>query len=902
MKRILIILIPLLAFISASYWIFAGPDNTNTPQTPEGLKAQQKGSHSPSQRNVPSMESMASEFEDDPLGELRLEGQVVDEDGNAIVDAIVAIDSNPTKRVTSGANGFFAIEGLVVRRYELEARKDDQFGTLPVSVTRDSLPVTLQLQRGGSLLVTALDETTRQPIVGAKVQMGNRIKLEATTDDQGKATLKGTTSWGILSVNAEGYSPYRDVVRSSRRPGVLQEKIVTLARGASVSGIVLDPAGQPVAGAQINVETNSSFAGAFGRDSDEDKIFSDEQGRWQVKALSAGSYRLRARHEKFAPGLSEPIALDGKTPKENVEIRLTQGATLSGKVVSAKGDTVASALISIGKDSTDAFTWEPNRKTYSDEKGEFKIEGIIKGAHQVVASFEEVYSPIVPVDLTSGDVSGLIITLDQDGTIIGIVVTSGSEPVPDAEVSAMPKDFLKERGAWRLRGFPQAVSDADGQFIIRGLSADQQFMLSASTNTLESANPWQGDADPVEAITGDGDIKIVLTEQGGVKGKVAFEDGSIPKEYEVSVGWNNREKFSNEDGSFELTKVSPGSVKLNIMGPGVERTDSKPFNVKSAQITDVGTITVKAGRSVRGTVIDGEGKPVAGATVMAGARIIGDGGKLSDRPRAQMKQDISKEDGSFIVGGLSSEAFYVLADHPSLGRSTTIKIEAGSADQTVSLPLLATGGIEGTVFYNGAPAKAMLTLTGQNTRGSMFTVRSEEDGKFQFDRLAAGTYLLTASRNGGGGNRFTPGGANTITVTANPDKINSYRLEIPSGVTIEITPSFEGGIVKNVSAQLIRGAAAFTDSKALQAFTETLSPDQVRQGVMMDVPMLSTTSITIEDVIPGAYTVCLSRTPTFNQVRNNTFDPNQVRPVLCSPITVAETPSKQTFTEEVPAP
>jgi hypothetical protein len=348
--------------------------------------------------------------------------------------------------------------------------------------------------------------------------------------------------------------------------------------------------------------------------------------------------------------------------------------------------------------------------------------------------------------------------------------------------------------------------------------------------------------------------------------------------------------------------VSPGNVKLNVMGPGIERTDSKPFDVKSGEITDAGTITVKAGRSVRGIVIDGEGKPAIGVTVMAGARIMGDGGKLSDRPWAQMKQDITKEDGSFLVGGLSSEAFYVLADHPSLGRSTTIKIEAGNTDQSVSLSLLATGGLEGTVTYKGAPAKAMLTLTGQGTRGSVFTVRSEEDGKFQFDRVASGTYLLTASRNAGGGNRFTPGGANTITVTVDPGKTGSYQLEIPSGVSIEITPSFEGGVVKNVSAQLIRGAVTATDSKALQAITDTLSPDQVRQGVMMDVPMLSTTSITIEDVIPGSYTLCLSRTPTFNEVRNNTFDPNQVRPVLCTTLPVAEAPAKQSFTEEVPAP
>lgn len=900
MKRLLLILVPLLAIFGAGYWMFAKPQKeTIKPPTTEE-QAPQKTKKNLPRRSAPPSESAAVEFEDDPPGELRLEGQVVDEAGNGVVDAVVAVSSNPTKKVTSGANGWFAFEGLVARSYNLEARKDDLFGHLTTTLKADSTPVTLQMLHGGSLSLTVLDEVDRKPIAGAKVKIGDLAKTEAITDTQGKALLKGLGDWELLAVRAEGYGPYNDFVRTTSFRTV-QEKTITLARGALVSGIVLDPTGAPAAGARVTVESNSTFGMFWGRNNDEEeKILTDEQGKWQIKAISAGTYRFRARHEKFAPGLSAPVTVDGKTPKEDVEIRLEEGSSLSGKVVSKEGNPVPSALVSVGKDSREPFSWEPNRKAFTNDKGEFLIEGLGKSPHQVVASFEEVFSDVIPVDLSNGDVKDVTLLLDQDGSITGVVVTSKGEPVSDAEVMGTPQNFADNRNTWRLRGFPRTVSDPDGNFVLRGLSVDEVFVLSASTPNQESATPWNDREKATMAKTGDQNVRIVLQEFGSIKGKVAFSDGSIPKSYQVSAGWNDRTTFSNEDGSFEIQKVNPGKVKITVSGSGIKQTTSPQIEVTAGSVTDAGTITVEKGRAIRGKVYAQDGTPVGGATVMAGARIAGDGAKLSDNPRAQSRQTVSLEDGSFEVGGLGPDEFYLVADHPTLGRSAMLKLPASEADVSQDLSLLPTGALEGKVTYNNGPAPAMLSLTSQDARGVIFRVRSGEDGLYRFDKLATGTYYLTASRVSMGGGRFSQGGAYTITVTVKDGETTKYDLDIPSGVTVSITPTLDGAPVKNVSASLLKGSVSVTDSKALEQTSEAMSPDAVRNGVVMDIPMVNAEAIKIEDVQPGQYSLCVSRLPPFNEIRDGTADMEKARPVICVPLTVAESPATQEFTQEVP--
>src|SRR5882724_2045976 len=65
---------------------------------------------------------VAALVDDDPRGELRLEGQVVDSDDHPVAGATVVLGANPPRTVTTEADGGFAFDALVGRPYTLVAR------------------------------------------------------------------------------------------------------------------------------------------------------------------------------------------------------------------------------------------------------------------------------------------------------------------------------------------------------------------------------------------------------------------------------------------------------------------------------------------------------------------------------------------------------------------------------------------------------------------------------------------------------------------------------------------------------------------------------------------------------------------------------------------------------------
>ena len=56
-------------------------------------------------------------IDDDPRGELRLEGQVIDENDAPVGGVTVVLGSNPPRTMTSEADGGFAFDALVGRPY-----------------------------------------------------------------------------------------------------------------------------------------------------------------------------------------------------------------------------------------------------------------------------------------------------------------------------------------------------------------------------------------------------------------------------------------------------------------------------------------------------------------------------------------------------------------------------------------------------------------------------------------------------------------------------------------------------------------------------------------------------------------------------------------------------------------
>ncbi|HRC55749.1 MAG TPA: carboxypeptidase regulatory-like domain-containing protein, partial [Kofleriaceae bacterium] len=381
--------------------------------------------------------------EDDPAGSLRLEGQVLDDAEHPVAEAVVSLASAPPRQARTAADGTFAFDGLLARPYTLAARAPSGVaGPVTARLTAKSDPVVLRLRPGAQVHIEVVD-ARQQPVAVATVELRGVSEQSAQTKD-GKVTFAPVVPGPYQAVAwADGYA--RAYLPAMIGAGTTALRI-ELARGAPVSGKVVDERGAPVAGARVRYDAASDFGpGATGGTGHRDAVTTTADGAFTFASLPAGSFRFLASHPEFATGISSLVALSGESAKTDVEIAMPAGAVVSGKVVDDRGKPVDAARVRIGVAQAGFRFSSPPREAYSNAAGEFTVRGLPRRELSAVALHESGASSTQLVDAQKGEVTGVLLTVDATGTIAGVVVDSSGQPVESAQVSAVP-DIFGRRG------------------------------------------------------------------------------------------------------------------------------------------------------------------------------------------------------------------------------------------------------------------------------------------------------------------------------------------------------------------------------------------------------------------------------------------------------------------------
>ncbi|HEX4954921.1 MAG TPA: carboxypeptidase regulatory-like domain-containing protein [Thermoanaerobaculia bacterium] len=669
-------------------------------------------------------------------------------------------------------------------------------GVLPASPMTEG-ELILALRPAASLAGEVVDEKGA-PVRGAIVTLGPEGRLtahRAISTADGRFHIRGVPPgfWPLLSASAPGFVGKPLVVEGleSGEP-VTGLRLVLTAQRAGF-GLVVDPEGRPVAGAEVYVTARPS--GAEERElrmgtEPGAPVVSAEEGRFRVEALPpAQRLEVIARAEGFAPAIEADREVDaGRGPLDLGTLRLGPEAVVSGRVVDRSGLPVAGARVgyrlSRGLPGLTQGTPRPIRALlprFTDEEGRFRFGELPSGARISVWVEHDDY-----LSATTEDVevplpdSPLEVVLEPAARLLGRVVAAGGEPIAGAEVevdpvSPLPPELRRSR-PWRAA---RARTDEEGRFEVKKL-AGGPYRVAASARSYLPASPRTIEVPAGSKVEG---FDLVLSKGAVLEGQVLDEAGQpvlgawVSQVRELS-GELIRDGGTGVDGAgrYRLEGIAPGHQQLAAGAEGWLSVE------KSVEVTETGgrlDFTLRRGATVRGRVIDAEGVPVPRANVVLEEQAGG--------PFLAMIQ--SGREGSFSIGGVPPGRYVIAAQREGYrapAGPTSVEV-GGQAVEDLELVLDRGGAIVGAVTGVEPAETVGLRVAAFDGKGPRASAAVDARGRFRLEGLAPGSYQVQA----------VPGAQNLSGSAA----VELAEGALEASVTLPLAPGL------SLSGQLLWGTA-----------------------------------------------------------------------------------------------
>ena len=197
------------------------------------------------------------------------------------------------------------------------------------------------------------------------------------------------------------------------------------------------------------------------------------------------------------------------------------------------------------------------------------------------------------------------------------------------------------------------------------------------------------------------------------------------------------------DGSFRLPGVAAGRGFLQIRHPAFVTVEAMASEAAEAR-ANLGTLILERGAAFRGRVVDPQGRPNPGVPVS---------GRIADALVATGERApvvLSGPDGSFVVTGFRpAQDVWLRVGYPETAL-TTVEGPAGNDEPgTATLPVIRSSLSGRVLTPDGAPlagadVRADRRLTSEEGSLAGNQTITDAAGRFAFQHLPGGIYLLTA--------------------------------------------------------------------------------------------------------------------------------------------------------------
>ena len=642
----------------------------------------------------------------------------------------------PPLVVVADAAGRFAFE-LAPGQFYVDANLAGYTSARPAEVeirTADVERLELRLVRGGVRVHGTVTDIQGGAIAGAIVTAATAPG--GIPNGHAKAALTGKDGtyelWlavGTYDLEAE-HAEYAPVSAELAVTGAEIERDLQLVPGSLIEGVVLDRRdAKPVAGAIVFIDGKPTLG-----------ALTDDDGRFRIAHLAAGTFALGARAARRVTLTPNVVELDIGETRTNVELWLDRAANVSGRVVGEDGRPVAGVQAGLVR-WTDQLGFEARSSTGED--GRFEIDGVAPGSYGVIAQ-----APDRPrllkrtgVEVGDQDVGGLELVVKTAHVVTGRVVPARLATI--TLVRPMGTAFA----AMALGG---DVSDLinlaasttrtrpDGSFEIAGAPS------GSYTVVADADDGTRGEANVV--VGRDGAVTIDLAATPTLRGTIVDRRGKPVANLQLHATseqyYPNREQETLTDaaGKFVLRGFAPGDLGLSIVDARCRRQlvlDGKPGEATTTitlgdQPTDVRLVVTGCDRTIRGIVVDRQGAGVADAWVHL---------ESDDFRTAPMLTDAS---GRFTATGLHDGQFIVTAYHPVHGRG---RLESAGAEANHRVELRGEASLKASVRLRGQPAATFELRVRGAAQRSVWS--RDPSGSITVGSLTAGRYTVEVRADAG---------------------------------------------------------------------------------------------------------------------------------------------------------
>ena len=472
---------------------------------------------------------------------------------------------------------------------------------------------------------------------------------------------------------------------------------IKLEEGVMLHGYVRSIEGGPIAGATLTLSSSMTpglMAPKGSRKPENEYIvLSNPEGYFRILNLTPGeSWHLSASAAEFGTQTERNLMIEDSVGTNTIDFRLQPGESLSGRVIAPDRSPIAGAFVRVvGYQQPQTLSAE----AVTNEEGRFTVSNLVPGNYTLIAESDGWRTErINRVEAPSADIE---IQLAEQGTVMGRVVGASGDAVTEFTLSL--HQYIANSSTYGRQVDRERKSSEDGSFTMTGVDEGQ---FSIKVAAAGYADTFSEDFEVTQGLTTT-NILIKMSVGGSITGIVLdsttgdplagaivttqdnnYQDNPLMRLFGASMPRKTTQQRTRtgKDGRFELAMLAPELYQVRIQHPSFPLLVLDNQRVIDGSPTDMGSIRLEPGSTIRGTVYDGAGSPLSGATI----QIL----STADDLRTHLEARTNSE-GRYILRNVPEGSYRMTATRPTKGgdpfgpivdmRNSEIQVKVGRGQE-----------------------------------------------------------------------------------------------------------------------------------------------------------------------------------------------------------------------------